>query len=59
VEHFGEIAGIAVKLYPGDDDIVGVGIAGHGGAVVEREGKKKAGQCRRLAASGIRRRLGR
>jgi len=27
---FGEVAGVAVELDRGDDDIVGVGIAGHG-----------------------------
>ena len=27
VQHFGQIAGVAVKFDPGDDDIVGVGIA--------------------------------
>lgn len=36
VEHLGEITGVAVKLDPGDDDIVGVGIAGHGAEVVLR-----------------------
>jgi hypothetical protein len=29
MEHFGEVAGVAVKFDPRDDDIVGVGIAGH------------------------------
>jgi hypothetical protein len=32
VEHFGATAGVAVKLDPRDDEIVGGGIAGQGGS---------------------------